>query len=290
MMISGPSLVLFLFLVPMSTEMIRKECGEDIEITTSGGTSEILTAAVLQKYDGTKPKPFLSINETHESSCTENGTFCIQFGDGRRQITLTVHSVTFQDQGKYALYNDTNITEPKIIFIIVTGMCEPKLSSSTDNLTCEVDVANTYKSTIVWMDKHRKIYRLKTFPKNVTEEVVTKLRDTFKLTDETREVDICCTVSYVGKKEEKQNCRIRPSHVGKVEGTADNQNIIILPVLLVLGLAIAVALYISWRRRISFTQKNRERTLSETGLMEDHQAENLEGAPLETLQRPQDQV
>lgn len=277
-------MVLFFFLVPMnvlSREMIRKECGENIEITTSGGTLEILTAAVLKKYDGTKPKPFLSINETHESSCTENGTFCIQFGEGRRQITLTVHSVTFEDQGTYALCYEHNFIDTKTFSIIVTGMCEPKLSSSTDKLTCEVDVENTSITTIVWMDQHRKIYKIETDPENVTH---TKLRATLKLTDETREVDICCTASYVkeGKKVEKQNCQIRPSHVGsdEVNDTDNNKKFIILPILLVLGLAIGVALYLLRRRRMSFTQKSRE----------DHQAENMEGAPLELHQRPQDQV
>lgn len=75
-----------------------------------------------------------------------------------------------------------------------------------------MDVESTYKPTIVWMDEHRKIYRDKTFT-----ETLPKYQDTFKLTDETREVEMCCTVSYEkgGKREEKQNCQIRPSHVGE---------------------------------------------------------------------------
>ncbi|XP_073463049.1 uncharacterized protein [Aquarana catesbeiana] len=289
MMISGSSLVLFLYLVPVcqcaSLIIKTEDCGEKIEIPTSGGTSEILTAG-LRMFHETEENTLLSLNESHESSCTENGNYCIRFGDGRRQMNLTVHSVTFQDRGKYALSYETNDTDPtKTInfHIMVTGMCEPKLSSSTDNLTCEVDVESDYNSTIFWMDKRGNIYKNTTFPKSETEEVFTKLQDTFKLTDETRGMEICCNISSVkeGEKKEKLICQIRPSHVGtdKVEGT-DNDKMIIIPILLVLVLAICVALFLLRRRRMSFTQKRRE----------DHQAENLEDAPLELLQRPQDQV
>lgn len=253
-----------------------KECGKDEEIPTR--VSSKISTVILKNVHETDN--ILSINETHESSCTENGKFCIRFGDGRRQMNLTVHSVTFEDQGSYALRYDHGFIGTDIFYIEVTGMCEPKLSSSTDKLTCEVDVENASITTIVWMDKHRKIYKIETDPENVTD---TKLRATLKLTDETREVDICCTASYVkeGKKVEKQNCQIRPSHVGSGEvNDTDNKNIIILPILCVLVLAICVTLYLLRRRRMSFTQKSRE----------DHQAENMEGAPLELHQRPQDQV
>ncbi|XP_040186993.1 uncharacterized protein LOC120919077 isoform X2 [Rana temporaria] len=280
-MISGSSLVLFLFLVPMGvlSDEITKECGENLEIPAGGITSR---TAGLKAYDGTVWSVLLSINETHGSPCTENEKYCIQFAEGGTQMTLTVRSVTFEDQGKYTLYHTSTFLISQIFYIRVTGACEPNLSASTDNLTCEVDVESAHKAEIVWMDKHRKIYQKETFTEKVAEKF-TKLQDTFKLTDESKKVEMCCTVFYKkgGKKEEKQNCQIRPSHVGAGEVMdTNNKRIIIIPILCVLVLAIVVALFILLSRRMSFTQKNRE----------DHRVENMEGSPSEPLQRPQDQV
>ncbi|XP_077314760.1 uncharacterized protein LOC143935046 [Lithobates pipiens] len=275
-MISGSSLVLFIFLVSMSVfsaEIITKDCGEDLEIPTN----EENKIAGLKIYGISGTEKTL-INETQDLQCTEDRKYCVRLEEGRRRMTLNVRSVTFEDQGLYALYYEHTLLNPHTFHLMVTGVCEPKLSLGKDNLTCEVDMQNTYNSTIVWMDKHRKIYAIKPFPKSETEKFAKKLQDTFKLTDETREVGICCTVSYVkdGKKEEKQNCHNQSSPLG-TDKMNDTKKIVIIPVLLVLVLAIGVALYILRRRRMSFTQKNRE----------DHQAENMEGAPSELLQRPQ---